>query len=101
MNDRFLKFLGLTRKSGNLIAGANLSETALKRGKLSLIILAADASDGTKHKFQAMAEFNKVEIIETATMDELGYAIGKGQISVIGVTDQRMSKKLKELCLAM
>lgn len=101
MNDRFLKFLGLTRKSGNLIAGANLSETALKRGKLSLLILAQDASDGTKKSFLAMAKFHNVEVIEVATMDELGYAIGKGQISVIGVTDRRMSEKLKELCFAM
>lgn len=97
----FLKFLGLTRKSGNVIAGGNLTEVALKKGKLSLVILAADASEGTKKKFRAMAESHGVEVLEISTVDDLGQAIGKGQISVIGIADGRMSKKLKELCSAM
>ncbi len=97
----FLKFLGLTRKSGNVIAGGNLTETAIKKGRLSLIILAGDASEGTKKKFRDMAEHHEVEILETSTVDDLGQAIGKGQISVIGIADGKMSKKLKELCIAM
>ncbi len=97
----FLKFLGLTRKSGNVIAGGNLTEVALRKGKLSLVILAEDASEGTKKKFRAMAETHGVELLEISSVDDLGQAIGKGPISVIGIADRRMSRKLKELCIAM
>ena len=99
--NKFLSFLGLTRKSGNLIAGGNLAEAAIKRGKVCLLLLAQDASDGTKKRFTNMSRSFNVEILEVSTKDDLGSAIGKGQISVIGVTDQRMSKKLKELWIAM
>lgn len=99
--NKFLNFLGLTRKSGSLTAGGNLTETAVKHGKVRLLILATDASELTHKKFRSMAENFQVELIETAVMDELGSAIGKGPISVIGVTDARMSKKLKELWNAM
>lgn len=99
--NKFLSFLGLTRKSGNLIAGGNLAEAAIKRGKVCLLLLAQDASDGTKKSFRDMSRSFNVEILEVSTKDDLGSAIGKGQISVIGVTDQIMSKKLKELWIAM
>lgn len=99
--NKFLNFLGLTRKSGSLAAGGYLAETALKRGKVSLLLLAEDASEGTKKKFRDMARHFNVDLLEVSTMDELGSAIGKGQTSVIGVTDPGMSKKLKELCIAM
>ena len=99
--NKFLSFLGLTRKSGHLIAGGNLVEAAIKRGKVCLLLLAQDASDGTKKSFRDMSRSFHVEILEVSTKDDLGSAIGKGQISVIGITDQRMSKKLKELWIAM
>lgn len=99
--NKFLNFLGLTRKSGSITAGGNLTETAVKHGKVRLLILASDASEGTSKKFRSMAESFGVELIEAGVMDELGSAIGKGPISVLGVTDDRMSKKLKELCNAM
>ncbi|MFB0957652.1 MAG: ribosomal L7Ae/L30e/S12e/Gadd45 family protein [Clostridiaceae bacterium] len=99
--NRFLNFLGLTRKSGNLTAGGNLTEAAVKHGRVRLVILALDASDGTRKKLQDMTAHFGVELIEASTMDELGSAIGKGEISVIGVTDLKMSEKLKELWIAM
>lgn len=99
--NRFLSFLGLTRKSGHLVAGGNIAEAAMKKGQVRLLIMAKDASEGTKKKFYAMAAYRGVEIIEASEMFELGSAIGKGQISVIGITDPKMSEKLKELCSAM
>lgn len=97
----FLRFLGLARKSGNAIPGGNLTEVAIKRGSVSLVILAEDASDGTKKKFQAMAANQGVEIRTVSCRDDLGQAIGKGQITVIGISDENMSEKLKELCIVM
>lgn len=99
--DKFLRFLGLTQKAGHIVAGGNLTEVALKKGKLALVIISQDAAEGTRDKFQAMAKSHGVEVLIAATTDELGQAIGKGQISVLGIADRRMSEQLKELCIAM
>lgn len=95
--NKFFGFLGLVRKSGRVIAGGNLTEKALSSKKLSLVILATDASFGTKKKFKDGCAHKGVEVIEVATMDELGSAIGKGPTSVIGISEEKMANKLKEL----
>lgn len=97
MKNNLTGFLGLTRKSGNLSLGGNLTEAALKRGKVKLIIIAEDASLNTVKKFRNYSISHKVECLSILTMDEMGEALGKGEIAVIGVLDDKMAKKLKEL----
>lgn len=97
MKDKFLGFLGLTRKSGNLILGGNLVEAAIKRNKIKLLIVALDASDNTNKKFRNYSISHEIELISLSTMEELGLAVGKSDIAVIGIQDIKMAKKLKEL----
>jgi ribosomal protein L7Ae-like RNA K-turn-binding protein len=94
--DKMLSFLGLTRKSGNLILGYNKNEEAIKMRKLSLLILSKGASDNTKDKFKGYCEKYKVPYIEDFTPDELGCALGYEGIAVVGVSDRNMARKLME-----
>ncbi|PKK39128.1 ribosomal protein L7Ae family protein [Clostridiaceae bacterium JG1575] len=100
--NRFLNFLGLARKAGRISCGGNLTQTALMRGTVHLVILSEDASEGTKDKFVGLCKGRSLELIQCkCSMDDLGSAIGKGPISVVGIYDEKMSEKLKELCFAM
>ncbi len=92
--DKMLSFLGLTRKSGQLLLGYNKNEEAIKTKKVSLLIVSKDASENTKDKFKGYCEKYKVPLIEDFTPDELGYALGYEGIAVVGITNKNMSKKL-------
>ena len=97
MESKLLNFLGLTRKSGNLILGANLVETAVKGSRINLIIVAVDASQNTKKKMFDLAGSKGIRIIEKLNKEDLGYALGKSEISVAGVTDARMAEVISDL----
>ena len=95
--DKMLSFLGLTRKSGNLILGYNKNEEAIKTGKISLMIISKDAAENTKDKFKSYSEKYNVPLIEDFTPDELGCALGLEGIAVVGVTKKSMAKKLQDI----
>lgn len=97
MKSRFLQFLGLTKKAGKLIEGYNNCEEALKRGKVRLIILSADLSANTVKKFETYHNKFSTPIIKAYTKEDLGIILGRSEINVLCVTDEKMSKKLIEL----
>lgn len=97
MQNKFLQFLGIAKKSGNLIEGYNKCEELVKRSKLSLIILSRDCSDNTKDKFLKYCTDYEVPFIESFTKEELGAPIGRSEISILGVSDNKISYKLLAL----
>ena len=92
--DKMLSFLGLARKSGNLLLGYNKNEEAVKFRKLKLILISKDAATNTKDKFRGYGEKYAVPVIENYTPFELGSALGYEEIAVVGVLDKNMAKKL-------
>lgn len=96
-SDRFLSFLGITKKSGNLREGYNKCEEAVKFNKAKLIILSEDTSSNTKDKFNTYCNRYSIDVIEGYSKEELGRALGREEINVICVLDVKMSKRLMEL----
>ena len=94
MNDSFLQFLSITKKSGNLLEGYNKCEEAVNNKRVSLIILSKDISKNTKDKFLTLCEKNSISIIEGYSKNELGQFIGRDEINIIGILDKRMKDKL-------
>jgi ribosomal protein L7Ae-like RNA K-turn-binding protein len=92
--NKFLSFLGLTRKSGKLLLGYNKNEEAIKLRQLFLVIISTGAAENTKKKFQGLAERAGVPLIEDYTTEELGMALGRKEIAVVGVIDRSMAAKL-------
>lgn len=97
MINKLLNFIGLTRKSGNIIIGSNLVETALNKNKVRVIIVTKDASENTRDKIMSLAKRKNVKVINTLYKEDLGYALGKSEISVAGVTDARMAEVISDL----
>jgi ribosomal protein L7Ae-like RNA K-turn-binding protein len=97
LQNKFLQFLGIAKKSGNLIEGYNKCEELLKRSGLSLLILSVDCSVNTKDKFIKYCTNYNIPFIESFSKEELGAPIGRAEISILGVTDRKISDKLLSL----
>ncbi len=82
MTDKFKGMLGLCRKAGKIVPGAELVEKSKK--KCLLLVCAGDASDRTKATVGALG----IKTIYTdMTKQELGAALGMGNVAVVGITD--------------
>ena len=77
--DKFLNFLGLTKRAGKLLEGYNKCEEEMKRSKIYLFIFSNSISNRSKDNF---------------SKEELGYSIGRCEINILGVTDENMAEKL-------
>jgi ribosomal protein L7Ae-like RNA K-turn-binding protein len=97
MNNKFLQFLGLTKRAGKLREGYNTSEDIIKHRKAKLIVISEDASENTKNKFKAYCNKYNIAIIVAYGKEELGQILGRSEVNVVCITDEKMSNKLIEL----
>ena len=94
MEQKVYNLLGLCRKAGLLVSGEDSTEMAIKNFSASLVIVATDASCGTKKKFKDSCDFYEVQYAEFGTKDSLGQAIGKEYRSNLAVTDEALATKI-------
>ncbi len=88
MHDRQLSLISLAMKAGKVLSGEFMVEKGLKEGEVCLCIVAKDASDNTKKKFNNMCDYRSVRLIELADKEQLGKIIGKKFRATIGITDE-------------
>ena len=62
MTNKVYSFLGLATKAGKLISGEDTCERAVKSGKVGLLIVAEDAYEITKKKFNDICSYRVIEI---------------------------------------
>ena len=94
---KIYSYIGLAMRAGKAVSGDDTTLKGLKKGKLSLVIVADDASDNTKKLFKDKSSYRKINQIYFATKVELGLAIGKAPRAVIGIKDKALSQKIIEL----
>ena len=61
-NNKVLSLLGLATKAGKVASGEFSTEKSVKSGRGFLVLVADDASQNTKKKFQNMCDFYEVPI---------------------------------------
>ena len=84
MTDKFFNALGLCRRAKKLCIGHDEVKGSIRGGKALIVLLAADASERLEKEMKNIAD--DIPVIRTdATMQEIGYSIGKksGVLSVI------------------
>lgn len=86
-NSRARSYLGLAKKAGKVRSGEFQTEEAVKKKLACLVILAADASDNTKKKFQSMCEFRRIPVFVYSDKTALGAAVGCAERSSLAVLD--------------
>lgn len=95
--NKILSFLGIAMKAGKLRSGEFACEMAIKEGDAKLIVVASDASDNTKKKFNNSCKYYKVDYLEFGTKEILSKSIGKDIRSVICITDDGFKNGILEL----
>ena len=96
--DKVLSLIGLAMKAGRCASGEMMTENETKSGRARLVIVASDASDNTKKKFQDMCKFYRVPIYIYGDKDTLGHAMGKEFRASLAILDEGFADGiLKEL----
>ena len=96
---RALGMLGLAMKAGKVVIGTEQVIAYLQKGKLKLVLLSGNASDGTKKKISFKCEYYKTPTSEVAVdTDELGRLLGKTYApAVVGITDENFANVITKL----
>lgn len=95
--NKFFNFLGLAKRSGNLVEGYSKCDEQRNRKNIFLFIISNDASDSTRKKFKNHCIAKNIKLIEDFSKEELGFSIGREEVKIIAVTDENMAKKLYTL----
>ena len=97
MNDKFLSFLGITKKSGNLFLGMDNVKNNITCKNISLILTAKNISKSSFKKINNIASKNKIKIIHLKyTIEDINSAIGKF-VAIIGISQENFISKLINL----
>ncbi len=94
MLDKFYNMLGFAMKSGNIVSGEHTCEMNLPTRKISLLIIAEDASENTRERFEFLAEKNNCKYIIFDKKENLSKAIGKYNRNVYGITNKKFSREI-------
>lgn len=92
--NKFFNFLGLIKRSGNLIEGYSKCDEQRNRIDFHLMIISVDASNSTQKKFKNHCIVKQIPLIEKFSKEELGNPIGREEVKVLAITDKNMAKKL-------
>lgn len=93
-NDRLLSFLGLCKRAGYLISGADTVTRAINEGKALLVLYASDVSENSmKQVLKAAQDKNVTARMLPRTKDELSFALGK-HCGIICTTDDGFAQKI-------
>lgn len=101
MNDRILSLLGLCRRAGKLVIGADPCIDSMAKSKAKLILYANDFSQNSLKPvlLQAHKQTHKqnVRVLEVnRTKDEISFSLGK-LCGVLSVEDKGFADKLAML----
>ena len=86
-----LALLGLARRAGKLIVGAEDSRRAIRRGVARVVVIAEDASEVQRAKVRKAAEARNVPLAHASDRESLGRAIGRGPTTAVAVTDPALA----------
>ena len=82
---RLLELLGLERRSGRLLAGGDVTLAGLRRGKVRLVVLAADLAARRQRELGRRAAEAGAPVLRFGTQQVLGRAVGRSPPRVVGV----------------
>lgn len=95
MKDKFLSTEGLAKKAGYLVKGLKDTSVSVKKGKVNLVVCAADASDNTKKEAEFVCrKYNTELLFVSYKKEELGAAAGEGDIAIFSVTNKGLGDLL-------
>ncbi|MFW6201806.1 MAG: L7Ae/L30e/S12e/Gadd45 family ribosomal protein [Gemmatimonadota bacterium] len=95
--DRASGLLGLAARAGRVVAGTRAVREAARRGRLDFVVVAADASANAREKLIPLLRATGVPHAEALDRATLGAALGRARLSAVGLTDEAMATRLREI----
>ena len=92
--NKFFNFLGIAKKSGSLIEGYSKCDDMRNKSKIYLFIMSEDLSESSKEKFVKHCKEKEIPYIVDFSKFELGNAIGRNEIMILGICDKNIADKL-------
>ncbi len=90
-----LSYLGLLKRGGNITVGTDAVVRDIQRGQVFLVIVAEDMSERIANDIIEKARHNHIRVIKCWTKRDIGYAIGRGDVGVVAITDKRAAAKIQ------
>lgn len=90
--NKIYSLLGLCQKAGKIVSGEVGCEAAIKNKTAKLLLLAEDASENTKKKFQNSATYYHIPLLELGLKEEIGMALGKESRAILAITEEGFAK---------
>ena len=90
--EKILRLIGLGVRGRGVVVGVDRVREAGKSGKLSLAIVAVDASKNSLEKLLPLLNARRINLIEVPSAAELGAAVGRDQTAAVGVLDPSLAK---------
>ena len=95
---RLRGMLGFAARAGRIIFGAEQTAAELRKKAfgVKIVLVAQDASDGTKKKIRTKCEFYRVPLLEIPlSKDELGSLLGKSYApSAAAISDEGFAREI-------
>jgi ribosomal protein L7Ae-like RNA K-turn-binding protein len=88
--------LGLARRAREVAIGSRETRSALRKGRIALVLLAGDGSSRDGERLKRIADEEGVPVRTVSTREELGSWVGFGPVSVLGLTDRRLAAALRD-----
>lgn len=98
---RLLERLGLARRAGAVETGIEPTRRAIKLDRALLVVIASDASDGTRQQIRSACERKSVPSAELLSGAEVGAALGEDFISAAAVTAEPFAGELRAWSYAL
>ncbi len=96
-NDRLLSFLGICKRAGRLVSGADTVTKTVNEGKALLILYASDVSENSLKQVLRAAKEQGIPVKQLPyPKEELSFALGK-HCGIICTTDKGFADKILTL----
>lgn len=95
-NQKIISLISLAMKAGKIKSGEFAVLDAIVSEKSRLIIVAEDAAENTKKKYQDKASYRNIPLEIFSAKSQLGKAIGKDETAAVAIMDEGFAKALLE-----
>lgn len=96
-DEKVLRLIGMAQKAGRAAGGEFSAERLIQTGRAFCVIVAEDASEGTRKRFRDKCEFYELPFFVFSTKERLGHAIGKELRASVALSDENLSAAVTKL----
>ena len=97
---KLLRLLGLGVRARGVVVGVEQVREAARRGKLSLVVVAPDASRHSLQKVVPLLRARRIRYVEGPPAAALGAAVGRESTAAVGVVDPQLARGIRAVTVS-